>query len=48
MRPRNRVVDHAEYIAPTPQNEVDHTYHTDHTSQEYICPETSKSSSGDR
>ena len=54
IQPRKYVLDHAGSTAPTRQHELDHTDHTDHTDhadhtdQEYICPEVSTSSSGNR
>ena len=38
-------LDDADYEAPTRKHELDHT---DHTDQESICPERSRSSSGNR
>ena len=48
IQPRNHALDDANYAAPTRQHELDHTDHTDHTDQEYVCPERSGSSSGNR
>ena len=45
IQPRNHVPDHADYTAPTRQNELDPTGDID---QEYIWPERSRSSSGNR
>ena len=39
------MLDHADYTAPTLQHELDHT---DHTDQESIDPEISRSPSGNR
>ena len=44
-QPKRRVLDRADYTAPTRQHDLnhtdhaDHTDHTDHTDQEFICPE---------
>ena len=45
IQARKYVPDHADYTAPTRQRELDHT---DHTDEGYICPERSRSSSGNR
>ena len=37
------MLDHADRTAFTRQHELDHKDHTDHTAQEYICPERSRS-----
>ena len=39
IQPRKLVLDHADCMAPTRQHELDHTY------QEFICPEGSRSRS---
>ena len=38
IQPREPVLNHAHYTAPTRQHELDHTDHTDHTDQDSICP----------
>ena len=45
IQPRKHVPDHADYTAPTRQRELDHT---DHTDEESICPERSRSCNGNR
>ena len=45
IQPRKHVLDLADYTASTRQHELDHT---DHTDQEPIRPERSRSSCGDR
>ena len=45
IQPRKPVLDHADYIARTRQHELDHT---DHTDQEHIFHEISRSPSGNR
>ena len=35
VQPRQHALEHAVYVAPTPQRELDHT------DQGYICPEKS-------
>ena len=42
IQPRKLVRDHAGYTAPTRQHELS-IEPTDHTDQEYICPERSRS-----
>ena len=42
IQPRKHILDRAEYTAPTRKHEQDHT------GQEYICPETSRSCCGNR
>ena len=41
IRPRERVLDDADYTATTRQHKVDHTDHTDHTDRESNGPERS-------
>ena len=49
IQPTNQVLDHADHTAPTRQHdELDRTDHTDHTYNGSICPERSRSSSGNR
>ena len=48
IQPREHALDYAKHTAPTRQHELEHTDHTDHTDQEYICPERSRSYSGNR
>ena len=42
IQPSIHVLDHADDAALTRQHELDHTDHTGHTDQEYICPERSR------
>ena len=44
IQPRKVVLDRADSKAPTCQHELDHTDSTDHTDQEQIFPERSRSS----